>query len=46
MTSETTDATTNWLANHPKMMGVLFTAMLLLSNAGNAMAAASTTAGP
>ena len=44
--SETTDVTANWFANHPKMMGAVFTAVLLLSNAGNAVAGVSTTAGP
>lgn len=36
-----------FLKNHPRAMGVVFTALLLLSSAGSAMAAAgSTTAGP
>lgn len=29
---------TEWLANHPKMLGVLFTSLLLLSQAGGAVA--------
>ena len=44
--SEASDAAANWLANHPKMMGALFTAMLLLSNAGSAAACMTSTAGP
>ena len=44
--SETTDVTANWFANHPKMMGALFTALLLLSSAGNAAACGATIAGP
>ncbi|MFC6905077.1 DUF7503 family protein [Halalkalicoccus tibetensis] len=36
-----------YLANHPRMTGVLFTALLLLTQAGNAAAShAVTTAGP
>lgn len=36
-----------YLANHPRMTGVLFTALLLLTQAGNAAAgAAYVTAGP
>ncbi|MFC7096259.1 DUF7503 family protein [Halobaculum marinum] len=35
-----------WLAEHPRMMGALFTLVLLLSSAGNAMAVSSATAGP
>ena len=38
---------TAYLAEHPKMTGVLFTTMLLLSQAGGAMGnAMSNTAGP
>lgn len=44
--SEATDAAENWFANHPKAMGALFTALLLLSNAGNAAAVTGATAGP
>ena len=44
--SETTDATANWFANHPKTMGTLFTALLLLTSAGNAAACGSAIAGP
>ncbi|MFC6785764.1 hypothetical protein ACFQFH_07595 [Halobaculum halobium] len=41
------DATmSEWLANHPRMMGALFTLVLLLSSAGNALANATSTAGP
>ncbi len=32
-----------YLENHPRMIGVLFTLMLMLSQAGNAMAAAGST---
>ena len=35
-----------WLAEHPKMTGVLFTMMLLLSQAGSAVAVGSDAAGP
>lgn len=28
----------NYLANHPKMLGVLFTALMLLTQAGSAIA--------
>ena len=34
---------TAFLAQHPKMSGVLFTALLLLSQAGSVMAANGTT---
>jgi hypothetical protein len=38
---------TAYLAQHPKMTGVLFTSMLLLSQTGSAMAAiGSTCSGP
>ena len=35
-----------WLAKHPKMTGVLFTMMLLLSQAGSVVATGSDAAGP
>ena len=35
-----------WLAEHPKMTGVLFTMMLLLSQAGTVVASGSDAAGP
>jgi hypothetical protein len=45
--SEDNNAVSNWLAEHPKMTGVLFTMMLLLTQAGSAVAANGTaTAGP
>ena len=41
------DKVAAYLAEHPKMTGVLFTMMLLLSQAGSAVGAASmSTAGP
>ncbi|MEF8915243.1 DUF7503 family protein [Natronomonas sp.] len=36
--SEDNNAVTNWLAEHPKMTGVLFTMMLLLTQAGSVAA--------
>lgn len=36
--SEAHDALTDFLAQHPRMLGVLFTAALLLSSAGSAAA--------
>lgn len=36
--SDTDNAAKNWLANHPRMIGVLFTMLLLLSQAGSAAA--------
>lgn len=36
--SEAHDALTDFLAQHPRMLGVLFTATLLLSSAGAAAA--------
>ena len=45
--SETDNAAANWLAEHPKMTGVLFTMLLLLSQTGVAAAAnGGATAGP
>jgi len=35
-----------WLAEHPKMTGVLFTMMLLLSQAGTVVAIGNDGAGP
>lgn len=35
-----------YLAEHPRMIGVLFTLLLLLSQAGNAAASWATVAGP
>jgi len=37
---------TAYLAENPRMMGVLFTMLLLLSQAGSAVAAVSGVAGP
>jgi len=42
--SESENAAAAWLAEHPKMTGVLFTMMLLLSQAGTV--AAGGVAGP
>ena len=39
------NAAANWLAEHPKMTGVLFTMLLLLSQAG-AVAAGEAASGP
>ncbi|SHH19822.1 DUF7503 family protein [Halobaculum gomorrense] len=44
--SEDDAAMTEWLADHPRMMGALFTLVLLLSSAGNVAANGVTTAGP
>ena len=35
-----------WLAEHPKMTGVLFTMLLLLSQAGSVVASGSAGQGP
>lgn len=35
-----------YLAEHPRMIGVLFTTLLLLSQAGNAAGSWATTSGP
>ena len=43
--SETDNAAAVWLAEHPRMTGVLFTMMLLLSQAGS-VAAGGSAAGP
>ena len=37
------DSLTSYVAEHPKMAGVLFTTLLLLSQAGSAMAGHGTT---
>jgi hypothetical protein len=39
MSAEDNGSIATYLKNHPRMMGVLFTAMLLLSQAGSAAAA-------
>jgi len=39
--SENDNAAAAWLAEHPRMTGVLFTMMLLLSQAGTVVAAGS-----
>ncbi|WP_336134541.1 DUF7503 family protein [Natronomonas amylolytica] len=45
--SDDNNAVTNWLAEHPKMTGVLFTMMLLLTQAGSVAASnVGGTAGP
>jgi len=44
--SETDNAAAAWLAEHPRMTGVLFTMMLLLSQAGTVVAPGSGAAGP
>ncbi|MBB6646133.1 DUF7503 family protein [Halobellus ruber] len=38
MSENDTNAVAEYLANHPRAMGVLFTALLLLSQAGSAAA--------
>ena len=43
---ENDNATAAWLAEHPRMTGVLFTMMLLLSQAGTVVAPGSGAAGP
>ena len=40
------DRTKAFLAEHPRMIGVLFTVLLLLSQAGSAMGQGSTQIGP
>ncbi|UIO99044.1 hypothetical protein Hbl1158_10925 [Halobaculum sp. CBA1158] len=45
--SESDTTMSAWLSEHPRMMGALFTLVLLLSSAGSAVAAnVSATAGP
>jgi len=39
MTENITTSVRTYLENHPRMIGVLFTTMLLLSQAGNVAAA-------
>jgi hypothetical protein len=39
MSDNDTNAVAEYLANHPRAMGVLFTALLLLSQAGSVAAA-------
>jgi hypothetical protein len=43
--SNTTEIT-EWLADNPRMMGALWMMMLLLSQAGNVVAAGGSQAGP
>ncbi|MFB6251504.1 MAG: hypothetical protein ABEI27_07445 [Halobellus sp.] len=38
MSEDDTNAVAEYLSNHPRAMGVLFTALLLLSQAGSAAA--------
>lgn len=40
------DSLTAYLADHPKMTGVLFTALLLLAQAGSVAASGSAYGGP
>ena len=40
------NAMAEFLSEHPKMVGALFTMTLLLSQAGSVMAGSSATAGP
>jgi hypothetical protein len=44
--SENDNAAAAWLAEHPRMTGVLFTMMLLLSQAGTVVAVGNNSAGP
>ena len=48
MSNTDTSTMASYLKNHPRMIGVLFTAMLLLSQAGTVIAAenSGTTVGP
>ena len=43
MSDNNTTTVRTYLENHPRMIGVLFTLMLLLSQAGSAMAAGGCT---
>ena len=43
---ENDNAAAAWLAEHPRMTGILFTMMLLLSQAGSVAAAGNSGAGP
>lgn len=40
------NAVANYLAQHPKAAGAVFTMCMLLANAGNAAAVVSATSGP
>jgi hypothetical protein len=40
------DTLASYLQNHPRMMGALFTALLLLSQAGSAVATSGSVSGP
>ena len=44
--SESDATMSHWLADHPRMMGALFTLVLLLSSAGSVTASVTSTAGP
>lgn len=47
MNSEDAEKTVaTYLKNHPRMSGVLFTLLLLLSQSGSALAAGATSSGP
>ena len=48
MTETAADADTlaSYLSDHPRMMGALFTAVLLLSQAGSAVATSGSVSGP
>ncbi|SDR12101.1 DUF7503 family protein [Natronobacterium texcoconense] len=41
-----TDTMTNYLAQHPRMIGALFTLFVLLSQAGTAAASSASQVGP
>ncbi|MFC7068869.1 DUF7503 family protein [Halobaculum lipolyticum] len=44
--SESDTTMTEFLADHPRMMGALFTLVLLLSSAGSVAGSQAATAGP
>lgn len=44
--SQTDTSMTEWLSEHPRMMGALFTLVLLLSQAGSVAGSQAATAGP
>jgi hypothetical protein len=46
MSEEENSGLASYLKEHPRMMGALFTAVLLLSQAGNVAASNGATAGP
>jgi hypothetical protein len=48
MTEATADSDTlaSYLSDHPRMMGALFTTLLLLSQAGSAVAHSGSVSGP